>query len=242
MKELVNVLTIGNGNHVAETKDAKLKEEGDKSISFSGLYTSWAYCPGRCPWAKTGHCYGRNGNCYKHFRDVSEGKTGTPVSMLPAQVFAKGCGQYVRVNITGDMAIPGTDDLSQEFVDTIIRAYPREFVMELYTYTHCALSGRNLHIMRDAIARGFTINASCERPEQVKKAIANGVPAVLVVKHMPESKLEKDGVTYIKCPNQVKGTNKCAHCKLCMHGDRRECVVFEYHGKRKAPDFLMETV
>ena len=136
--------------------------------------------------------------------------------------------------MTGDMAIPGTDDLSQEFVNTIIKAYPREYVTELYTYTHCALNERNLHIMRVAIARGFIINASCERHEQVKKAIQNGVPAVLVVKHMPNSKVEKDGLTYVKCPNQVNPDCKCLHSKKNMLGDRREVVLFEYKGQPKA--------
>lgn len=239
-KELVNVLTVGNIHHVNDSQDKKLKGEKDK-VQFSSTYTAPCYCPSSCPWKGHG-CYGEKGNCNIHFQNVAKRLTGTPVSMLPSQVFSVGCGLYVRINVTGDMAIPGTDDLSSDFVETIIKAYPREHVKELYTYTHCALSERNLHIMRLAIARGFVINASCERHEQVKKAIQNGVPAVLVVKHMPESKVEKDRLTYVKCPNQVNPDCKCLHCKKCMRGDRREVVVFEYHGQAKAPDFLMETV
>lgn len=240
MKELVNVLTVGNIHHVNNSKDNKLKGEKDK-VQFSSTYTAPCYCPIRCPWKGHG-CYGEKNNCNIHFQNVAKRLTGTPVSMLPSQVFSVGCGQYVRINVTGDMAIPGTSDLSQEFVNTVIKAYPREYVIELYTYTHCTLNARNLQIMRDAIARGFVINASCERHAQVKKAVHNGVPAVLVVKYMPESKIEKDGLTYVKCPNQVNPDYKCLHCQKCMRGDRREVVVFEYHGQAKAPDFLMETV
>lgn len=240
MRELVNVLTIGNIHHVRNTKDSKLKGEKDK-VQVSSTYTAPCYCPVRCPWKGHG-CYGESGHCDIHFRNVAQRITGTPISLLPSQVFSVGCGQVVRINVTGDMAIPGTSDISHEFVETVISAYPRNFVKELYTYTHCELNPHNLKIMRDAITRGFVINASCERHEQVKKAIQNGVPAVLVVKYMTENVIEKEGIKYVKCPNQISQKNKCLHCKKCMQGTRREVIVFEYHGQGKAPDFLLETV
>jgi hypothetical protein len=240
MKELLDVLTVGNIHHVPNTEDSKLKNKGDK-IQFSATWTAPCYCPTRCPWKGHG-CYGEHGNCNMHFRNVAKRLTGTPINLLPSQVFSRGCGQYVRINVVGDMAIPGTSELSSAFVETIISAYPRTFIKELYTYTHCDLNSHNLKIMREAIARGFVINASCESHEQVKKAINNGVPAVLVVKYMTKNVIEKEGIKYVKCPNQINQKNKCLHCKKCMQGNRREVVVFTYHGKSKAPDFLKETV
>lgn len=240
MKDLTNVLTVGNIHHVKNTRDSKLKGDNDK-VQVSSTYTAPCYCPIRCPWKNHG-CYGEKGNCNIHFRNVAMRRTGTPINLLPNQVFSVGCGPIVRINVVGDMAIPGTSELSKEFVDTVISAYPRHFVQELYTYTHCELNSRNLKIMRDALAKGFVINASCERHAQVKTAIENGVPAVLVVKYMPKNFVEKDGVKYVKCPNQISQKNKCLRCKKCMQGDRREVIVFEYHGNATAPNFLMETV
>lgn len=237
--ENLDVLTMGDIHHVPNTGNAKLKDKKLDKVQFSCTYTSKCYCPKRCPWKGNG-CYGETGNCNIHSQAVAKRETGTPVSLLATQVFYRGCGQYVRINVTGDMAIPGTNILSREFVEAVIQAYPRNFVVRLYTYTHCSLNTSNMKVMKEALEKGFIINASCERVSQVKRAVKAGLPAVLVVKHMDKPMLEKDGIQYVKCPNQCDGT-KCLHCGLCMKA-RKQVVVFEYHGRKTAPSFLMETL
>lgn len=86
-------------------------------------------------------------------------------------------------------------------------------------------------------------NASCEKLREVHKALDSGLPATIVVKKMTENTKVINGVKYIKCPNQVtKGKIQCRECKLCMKGNRKEVVVFEWHSRVKPPKVVMESL
>ena len=102
-----------------------------------------------------------------------------------------------------------------------------------YTYTHHKLDYlHNLEAVKYANNNGFTINASCETLSQVDKAIAEGVPAVVVVDNSKEVPTHTpEGNKLIVCPAQTSDTN-CVDCGLCAQSKRKCAVAFLAHGNR----------
>lgn len=214
-----------------------------KTGAIGTTYSSYALCPAQnCPWHAK--CYGRHYPCALHANRVTAGKAGMPWEILSYQVKVKGVNPYmVRVNVTGDMCRPGTDDLWADLVQAHRDAF--KDTMYLYTYTHARLTSENLRIMRDMGEQGFTINASCETHAQVKKALKAGVPAVLAVVDQPQGTVVRDGVKYTTCPAAGKRGITCATCRMCVDFKRDAVVVLPYHGRGKKdvpPDFLMPYV
>lgn len=213
--------------------------EDVKTGMVTALYSSRNTCPIRCPYKGCG-CYGEQGPCNCVALKVDQRKWGVPASMLAEQVCQRGVLDIVRVNVVGDMAIPHTNHLNGEYVKLIAKTYNKS---QVYTYTHCSLSTRNIKIMQEALHTGFVINASCEKFREVHKALDSGLPATIVVKKMTENTKVINGIKYIKCPNQVtKGKIQCRECKLCMKGNRKEVVVFEWHSRVKPPKVVMESL
>lgn len=230
----IEALAMGNVSHV--------KNSGDRKTGrISVTYASQCYCPTRCPMHKHG-CYGEAGHCGCYGWKVNHGIVGTPASMLPEQVYKKGCKETVRLNVVGDMAIPGTSVLNREMVKMYRKAYPSEYVPTLYTYTHCEFTGDTVRTIKEALEEGFVINLSCEDMGDAMSASDLGVPAVLVVKHMDVPRKVIADRTFVKCPNQASdGRVQCKDCKLCMKA-RKEIVVFEWHNSKPAPECVMETL
>ena len=102
-----------------------------------------------------------------------------------------------------------------------------------YTYTHHKLDYiHNLEAVKYANNNGFTVNASCETMSQVDDAIANGIPAVVVVdnsKDVPTHTPNNHKV--VVCPAQTSDTN-CVDCGLCAQAKRKCAVAFLAHGNR----------
>ena len=102
-----------------------------------------------------------------------------------------------------------------------------------YTYTHHKLDYlHNLEAVKYANNNGFTVNASCETMSQVDDAIAQGIPAVVVVdnsKDVPTHTPNNNKV--VVCPAQTSDTN-CVDCGLCAQAKRTCAVAFLAHGNR----------
>lgn len=231
-----NIGKILNINYVPVSGDAK-------TGGIGATYSSYAFCPRtNCPWKEK--CYGRHFPCCLHAKRVTEGKTGLSWTNLDYHVRTRGLNPYmVRVNVTGDLCEPGTDDLWRPLLEKHLEALGQ--TMLLYTYTHARLVKKNLNLMAEMGKKGFTINASCETLAQVKKARKAGIPAVLAVKSQPQGTVERDGIKFTTCPNYANKGIKCATCRLCARFNRDCVVVLPFHGKNKkeeVPDFLMDRV
>jgi hypothetical protein len=78
----------------------------------------------------------------------------------------------------------------------------------------------------------WVLNASCETPQEVEQAIANGWQAVI------ESPADQSlvgtriaGRRVVGCPNQKDVRAKCSSCRLCTtSSETRPIVEFTLHG------------
>lgn len=237
-QETLEGLMSSNIHYVKASEDRKVGKD-----QAGATYSSYLFCPrSNCPWASK--CYGRHYPCCLHANNVTRGKTGTPWQALDAQVRGRGLHPFmIRVNVTGDMCKPGTDDLWRPLVEKNYQVF--KDTMILYTYTHAKLTKKNTDLMREMGEKGFTINASCETFKQVKTALKAGVPAVLTVKDQAPGMVVKDGIKYVTCPNASDKSKTCANCRLCTKFKREYVVVLPFHGanpKEVPPDFLMDHV
>jgi len=76
------------------------------------------------------------------------------------------------------------------------------------------------------------LNASCETPEEVEKAIANGWEAIIESpKDNALTGTRIAGRRVVSCPNQEDDRVKCASCRLCTtSSETRPIVEFTLHG------------
>ena len=76
------------------------------------------------------------------------------------------------------------------------------------------------------------MNASCETMSQVDEAIAQDIPAVVVVDNsQPVPTHTPAGTRVVVCPAQIRDTS-CAECGLCAQQGRTCAVAFLAHGNQ----------
>jgi hypothetical protein len=196
-------------------------------------------CPPSCPLKENG-CYAEVGKVAIHWRRVSEGSRGKPWDEFCLDVEALPKGQLWRHCQSGDQ--PGKDGrIDREALEMLTRANTGK---KGFSYTHYDVTGNssmalwNATAVRDANRAGFLLNASCESLEQVDKAIARGIPAVVVLpEDAPATGLYTPNGTHVPvCPAQYQEGMTCKDCKLCANPNRTCAVGFRVHGvtKRKA--------
>jgi hypothetical protein len=102
-----------------------------------------------------------------------------------------------------------------------------------YTYTHHKLDYlHNLEAVKYANRNGFTVNSSCESMQQADVAVAQGIPAVVVVDNSKDTPTHTpDGHRVVVCPAQTRDTN-CKDCGLCAQSKRTCVVAFLAHGNK----------
>ena len=102
-----------------------------------------------------------------------------------------------------------------------------------YTYTHHKLDYlHNLEAVKYANRNGFTVNSSCESMQQADVAVAQGIPAVVVVDNSKDVPTHTpDGHRVVVCPAQTRDTN-CKDCGLCAQSKRTCVVAFLAHGNK----------
>ena len=194
-------------------------------------------CPHRCPFASAG-CYAKCGHVIMHWRRIAE--NGLTLEELEnAIASASKRTKVLRHNIAGDMAISNdSNDLNQALVEKLSNIYNKYFETA-YTYTHCTIDNpKNIEIVKAAAKKNFVINFSVEDIESAKKCIDAGVNCAMAVNTMSQNRIEKDGITFTRCPQSLNPDFKCESCGMCWKKNKKNVVVFPVHSaaKQKAID------
>lgn len=189
-----------------------------KTGLVSGIYSSENTCPISCPFKGSG-CYAENFRCKAAWKRAT-----SSVHSIPTKADEEGKLDLLRVNIAGDMAVPGTNKLNLALVDYYIKNVCAN--TRAWTYTHCTPSDFNKAVVRYACENGFTISFSCESLTLANKLQEEGLPVVVATDKVTES----DG-TYYVCQGGKNGIT-CRKCKYCTKAKREKIVVFNLHGSR----------
>ena len=201
--------------------------------------TEEASCAPTCPFLNKG-CYGKYHLQGVHWRKVSNHERGVSWDEFIAKVRKFLPATLWRHNVTGDLPhIFGDIDSSK--VDSLVRANRDK---RGFTFTHHVLNTHNVAILKDANARGFTINASTESVEVADSVMSkHGIPAVAVIPSTESRRFfhTESGRKVIVCPAKIhKGKVNCSTCGLCQQSDREFIIAFPAHGTaKKAVDAIV---
>ena len=212
------------------------KSSNAKTGKMPVTTTEEASCPSTCPHLQSGGCYAKSGPVSWHWKKVSHGLRGGTWSDLTDFVSKLERGQLWRHNQAGDLGytkdVNGRELIRLDLLKSLVDANKTSKARG-YTYTHHKLGYiHNLEAVKYANNNGFTVNASCETMSQVDDAIAQGIPAVVVVdntKEVPTHTPNNNKV--VVCPAQTSDTN-CVDCGLCAQSKRKCAVAFLAHGNR----------
>jgi len=191
-------------------------------------------CPEACPFKKSG-CYADSGPLAIHWSKVTKGERGDSLDILARQIKAFPRGQVWRHNQAGDL--PGIgNSIDAEGLAKIVSANTGR---RGFTYTHKPLLGdenkANLEAVKDANAKGFTINLSGNNLAHADKlADLQAGPVVCVVPSGTAPSFETPaGRRGVVCPAQQRDDITCANCQLCTRANRSIIVGFIAHGTSK---------
>lgn len=191
-------------------------------------------CPEACPFKKSG-CYADSGPLALHWSKVTKGERGDSLDILAKQIKAFPRGQVWRHNQAGDL--PGIgNSIDAEGLAKIVSANTGR---RGFTYTHKPLIGEenkaNLEAVKEANAKGFTINLSGNNLAHADKlAELNAGPVVCVVPSGTAPSFQTPaGRRGVVCPAQQRDDITCANCQLCTRSNRSIIVGFIAHGTSK---------
>jgi len=191
--------------------------------------TSRDTCPDSCALKDRG-CYAETGHIKIHWRKLVNG-AGLSLDMLCRHIRTIPGGTLWRHNQAGDL--PGTgDQLDAKALARIVRANRGR---RGFTYTHKDIGQpRNLAAIRDANARGFTVNLSADNLAHADTLAPSDLPVVVV---LPASagKVSRTprGRKVILCPAEFTDKVQCVNCGLCYLKDRDYMIGFRAKGVRK---------
>lgn len=217
----------------ADSKDSKLTRvpHDSKKSDISATYVAQQSCHSDCPLKNNG-CYAEIGNVGVHThrlnrRAKAAKQSEAAIRRKLAKTEAAGIrtldgGKRLRVHVVGDCATRDAAGL----VGRAMVAHQRKQGKEAWTYTH---SWRR--IAKKAWA-GASVIASCDKPEDVAKAMARGYATALVVPPHPTNKVyDYNGVKVVPCPAQFTRDGRlytgrsgpralvCTECNLCPRPD-----------------------
>lgn len=191
-------------------------------------------CPEACPFKKSG-CYADSGPLAIHWSKVTKGERGDSLDILARQIKAFPRGQVWRHNQAGDL--PGIGNaIDAEGLAKIVSANTGR---RGFTYTHKPLLGEenkaNLEAVKDANAKGFTINLSGNNLAHADKlADLQAGPVVCVIPSGTAPSFQTPaGRRGVVCPAQQRNDITCANCQLCTRANRSIVVGFIAHGTSK---------
>lgn len=192
--------------------------------------TEAASCPPSCPLRSRG-CYAKGGPLGLHWSAVSQRKRGMTWNVFLDAIRALPDGQLWRHNQSGDLPGIGEEIDAGELGGLIMaNAGKRGF-----TYTHKHGSARNLSLIRDSNAAGFTVNLSANSLAHADELAATGAGPVACV--LPSEQTANTttpaGRRVVICPATQREGVTCASCKLCSRADRTVIVGFPAHGASK---------
>ena len=212
------------------------KSSNSKTGRMPVTTTEQSSCPSTCPHID-GNCYAKSGfHLRQHWNKVTSHERGGTWDELCDYVSSLKPRQIWRHNQAGDLGwvadAQGRELIRLDLLKSLVDANKASKARG-YTYTHHRLEYlHNLEAVKYANNNGFTVNASCETLAQVDEAIAEGVPAVVVVdnsKDVPTHTPDNNKV--VICPAQTSDTN-CVDCGLCAQSKRTCAVAFLAHGNR----------
>lgn len=233
MLNTLELATVANAVLKVYGFTAVAHSKNQKTGDIAQTYTGHNSCPLRCPFrtvdGENHGCYGENHGTNFSWRRADNGVLD--IDGLKQWVKKNvPAGALLRHNIAGDVATPLSSEINPLLIAELCEAFEH---VRAFSYTHCAINTESARILRNARARGFVINASCETFEEVDHALALGVPAVLTVtKFYPKGTKTPAGYRLVPCPAQVRDDKQCANCELCARGERNTVICFEVHGSR----------
>jgi hypothetical protein len=209
---------------------SKNVKTGKIPVSTSAAST----CPDACPLKAKG-CYASSGfHLALHWRKVSEQGRGDDWTTFVSRISGLPDGQLFRHNQAGDL--PGENNAID--TDALAELVDASEGKRGWTYTHKPVVGDgnletcNRAAVRDANARGFTINLSADNLAEADELKATDCGPVVVVLPIdsPLAMTTPAGHKVIVCPAQrPESKATCATCGLCQK-QRAVIVGFLAHG------------
>ena len=197
-------------------------------------------CPPSCPFIDAG-CYAQYGPLGHLWRALSgadpdqdsikNGRAQVKLHTLKqvCRMIGRQFRKIWRLNQAGDLPGDG-EEIDEEALDMIVVANAKAEAMG-FTYTHKTNSIRNLRIIRETNARGFTINLSAnnlEHADQLYATKSGPVAVVLPIEQMTNTKT-RGGHKVVICPAITRDDVTCEKCKLCAR--QRDFIIgFPAHG------------
>lgn len=219
---MVEAMEHTTGNYVTCTGDKK-------TGPVSAWYTSENTCPNTCPFKGNG-CYAENFHCHMAWK-----KATNPLEDCYQKSEEVGLLDLMRLNIAGDLAIPGTSKINLALVDWLIRRFGGR--TKAWGYTHCRPDAFNKAVVQYANANGLALSFSVESLKKAQELQAEGVPVVVAT-----DKIKATDNTYHLCQGGKNGVN-CRKCRICLNSSREKIVVFNLHGtKAKAARKAVEGI
>lgn len=192
-----------------------------KTGPMSVVYSSRQTCPDSCAHKGAG-CYAESGPISWQWRKVDS--NGIDLNALCDNIRTIPRGSLWRYGVAGDLPGQG-DTLDRQALDKLVRA---NMGRRGFTYTHKL---GDLDAIRDATARGFTVNVSADSIEQADHYYGQDLPVTVVVpRDAPEVTYTPEGVRIVVCPAQTREDVTCQSCGLCAVASRRVIVGFRAHG------------
>ena len=213
---------------VALTLVSSNSKTGPIPTSTSERSTCWT----GCPFYNKG-CYAKSGPQNIHWTAVSAGERGYVWDEFVSQIRKLKRGQLWRHNVSGDLPVVADGVIDGAKVAQLADANRGR---QGYTYTHHPLTDNNLQVIKDANAKGFTINASTESVEVADSIMSeHGIPAVAVVHSDKTDRFytTSSGRKVITCPATIHDNVNCSTCGLCQQSDRQFVIAFPAHGNAK---------
>ena len=176
----------------------------------SATYASQVGCPATCRLRDNG-CYAESARTGIHTAKLNK---SSATASETAQAEADGIDNLtglmdLRLHVVGDCA---TDSTAKKVAAAAGRFMSRARPTNAWTYTHAWRT-----VKRESWG-DVSVLASCHNETEVHEAIARGYSCALTVTEMPDKAYKKDGLTFVPCPEQVRGTN-CVSCRLCLDDD-----------------------
>jgi len=206
-----------------------LRSENAKIGFAAATYASIeATCPASCRLRGSG-CYAQNGHVALHARRLDSAATPLQAARHEASLLdaAQGIrGVPLRLHVSGDTR---TAAAARILAGALLRWRSRGGG-SVWTYTHAWRT-----VPRAAWGSAVSILGSAEDTRHGAAILEAGYAPAVVVDTVPADgrAFERDGVTWIPCPQQTRGRT-CTECRLCFDADalaaRRSGIAFAAHG------------
>lgn len=176
-------------------------------------------CPTTCPFLDNG-CYGAGrlwGTTTKNLKPYSR------ESLLARLQGARRDAALLRDRVLGDLRKPG-GGVDYEYLRDVAWACAQTGLRP-FGFTHVPVEELDPALVPD----NYTLNISCETPEQVWVAIDRGFDAVIANDRIEDGTMIL-GKRVVTCPAQTRDGVTCATCGLCAKKGRKAIIRFLLHG------------